>query len=44
MSRDDVVIEDGDRIAQVVFMKIELPEARIKRLEEIKEWFDGYLK
>lgn len=33
MSRDNVVIEDGDRIAQVVFMKIEIPD--IVEVEEI---------
>ncbi len=33
MSREDVVIEDGDRIAQVVFMKIETPE--LVEVEEI---------
>ena len=33
MSREDVVIEDGDRIAQVVFMKIETPE--LIEVEEI---------
>lgn len=35
MSRDDVVIEDGDRIAQVVFMKIEIPD--IVEVEEISD-------
>ena len=35
MSRDDVVIEDGDRIAQVVFMKIEIPN--IVEVEEISD-------
>ena len=35
MSRDDVVIEDGDRIAQVVFMKIEIPD--IFEVEEISD-------
>lgn len=33
MSREDVIIEDGDRIAQVVFMKIETPE--LVEVEEI---------
>ena len=33
MSREDVVIQDGDRIAQVVFMKIETPE--LVEVEEI---------
>ena len=33
--RDDVVIEDGDRIAQVVFMKIEIPD--IVEVEEISD-------
>ena len=35
MSREDVVIEDGDRIAQVVFMKIETPE--LIEVEEISD-------
>ena len=35
MSRDDVVIEDGDRIAQVIFMKIEIPD--IVEVEEISD-------
>ena len=35
MSREDVVIEDGDRIAQVVFMKIETPE--LVEVEEISD-------
>ena len=35
MSRKDVVIEDGDRIAQVVFMKIETPE--LIEVEEISD-------
>lgn len=35
MSRDDVVIEDGDRIAQVVFMKIEIPD--LVEVEEISD-------
>ncbi|QQT90945.1 dUTP diphosphatase [Peptoniphilus harei] len=35
MSIDDVVIEDGDRIAQVVFMKIEIPD--IVEVEEISD-------
>ncbi len=35
MSREDVVIEDGDRIAQVVFMKIETPE--LIEIEEISD-------
>lgn len=35
MSRDNVVIEDGDRIAQVVFMKIEIPD--IVEVEEISD-------
>lgn len=35
MSRDDVVIEDGDRIAQVVFMKIEIPN--IVEVEKISD-------
>ena len=35
MSRKDVVIEDGDRIAQVVFMKIETPE--LVEVEEISD-------
>lgn len=35
MSRDDVVIEDGDRIAQIVFMKIEIPD--IVEVEEISD-------
>ena len=33
MSKDEVVIKDGDRIAQIVFMKIETPE--IVEVEEI---------
>ena len=35
MSREDVIIEDGDRIAQVVFMKIETPE--LVEVEEISD-------
>ncbi|MDU3458039.1 MAG: dUTP diphosphatase, partial [Peptoniphilus harei] len=35
MSREDVVIEDGDRIAQVVFMKIETSE--LVEVEEISD-------
>ncbi len=35
MSREDVVIEDGDRIAQVVFMNIETPE--LVEVEEISD-------
>lgn len=35
LSKEDVVIEDGDRIAQVVFMKIELPE--VLEVQEISE-------
>ena len=35
MSREDVVIKDGDRIAQVVFMKIETPE--LVEVEEISD-------
>lgn len=35
MSREDVVIEDGYRIAQVVFMKIETPE--LIEVEEISD-------
>lgn len=35
LSREDVVIEDGDRIAQVVFMKIETPE--LVEVEEISD-------
>ncbi len=35
MSREDVVIEDGDRVAQVVFMKIETPE--LIEVEEISD-------
>lgn len=35
MSREDVVIQDGDRIAQVVFMKIETPE--LVEVEEISD-------
>ena len=35
MSREDVIIEDGDRIAQVVFMKIETPE--LIEVEEISD-------
>ena len=35
MSKDEVVIKDGERIAQIVFMKIETPE--IVEVEEISE-------
>ena len=35
MSIEDVVIEDGDRIAQVVFMKIEIPD--LVEVEEISD-------
>lgn len=43
MSRDDVVIEDGDRIAQVVFMKIELPEVvEVKEISETKRSDGGF--
>ena len=43
MSRDDVVIEDGDRIAQVVFMKIELPEVvEVKEISATKRSDGGF--
>ena len=35
MSKEDVVIKDGERIAQIVFMKIETPE--IVEVEEISD-------
>lgn len=43
MSREDVVIEDGDRIAQVVFMKIELPEVvEVKEISETERSDGGF--
>lgn len=43
LSREDVVIEDGDRIAQVVFMKIELPEVvEVQEISETKRSDGGF--
>ncbi|WP_085876072.1 dUTP diphosphatase [Peptoniphilus vaginalis] len=43
MSREDVVIEDGDRIAQVVFMKIELPDVvEVKEISETERSDGGF--
>ena len=43
LSKEDVVIEDGDRIAQVVFMKIELPEVvEVQEISETKRSDGGF--
>lgn len=43
LSKEDVVIEDGDRIAQVVFMKIELPEVvEVKEISKTKRSDGGF--